>query len=93
MRVIVTVKPGKRGYAVYNPKGVKIATVERLNLINAYRTKLRGKAALCGEYTSYSEDCEASYKLDSVDNLAMDMVVMTPYGSFCQPTGTIMERK
>lgn len=92
MRVIVSTKAGKRGYSVYNPKGIKIATVERLNLVNAYRTKIKGKAALCGSYEGYSEDCDAYYKLSEVDNLALDTVVMTGYEIYVTPSGTLLEK-
>lgn len=92
MRVIVKLKPTKKGYTVYNKQGVKIAVVDRLNLLDCYRTKIKGKAALCGLYSQYDESCDASYRLESIDNLALEVAVLTGYGVFAQPMGTVRER-
>jgi len=89
MRVYVKIKPGKKGYVVYNKAMTKIATVDRLNLENAYKTRRKGVDMLCGNFSEYSEDVVADHKLSDIDNLALDTVVMTGYEVYCNPTGTL----
>lgn len=91
MRVLVKIKRGKNGYSVYNTAMVKIGVIDRLNLINAYRTYKKGQVMLCGSYKDYSEDVEAYHKISNVSNIGFDIVVMTGYDVYCQPSGTILE--
>ena len=92
MRVYVKIKRGKKGYTVLNKQGIKIATIDRLNLVDAYRTRKKGQAMLCGSYESYNEDVEAYHRLCDIDNLALDTVVMTPYDIYVNPSGTLREK-
>jgi hypothetical protein len=93
MRVFVKIKPTKKGYEVYNKAMVKIATIDRLNLVDAYRTRKKGQAMLCGSYEPYSEMMDAYYKLDDIDNLALDTVVLTGYDVHCNPLGTLLQKE
>lgn len=92
MRVYVKIKPTKRGYRVYNKAMVKIATIDRLNLVDAYRTRKKGQAMLCGSYEPYSEMVDAYHRLADINNLALDTVVMTGYDVYVTPTGTLLEK-
>ena len=93
MRVIVRNKRTKAGkYVVYSKNKVKIAVVDRLNLTDAYRTKINDQEALCGLYNQYSEDVDAYHKLSDVDNLALDTVVMTGHEIYVMPSGTLRLR-
>jgi fructose-1-phosphate kinase PfkB-like protein len=90
MRVYVKLRRNKKGYTVLNKQGVKVATVDKLNLVDAYVTKLKGAKVLCGSYESYNEDVEAYHRLCDIDNLALDTVVMNGYDIYVQPLGTLL---
>jgi fructose-1-phosphate kinase PfkB-like protein len=92
MRIYVKLRRNKKGYTVLNKQGVKVATVDKLNLVDAYVTKLKGAKVLCGEYCPYDEQVDAYHRLCDIDNLALDTVVMTPYEIYCQPLGTLREK-
>jgi hypothetical protein len=91
MRVYVKIKRGKKGYTVLNKQGIKIVTMDKLNLVDAYVTRWKGSKVLCGSYEPYSEEVDAYHRLCDIDNLALDTVVMTPYEIYVSPSGTLIE--
>lgn len=86
MRVLVYLNKKKDGYKVCLKNGREITHIDRFNLVDAYRTKRKGKIVLIGTYMPYNEDIDDCHNISTVDNIAFDNVIFTLDGIYGRVT-------